>query len=52
VDLIRSYSKRLNLADDLVRAVQQIKRAQERTNNGLAHEALSVRSTAKCDRLW
>ncbi|HJP68130.1 MAG TPA: hypothetical protein VJ846_04435, partial [Sphingomicrobium sp.] len=43
VDLITAYSKRPDLADALVRAVQQIERAQDRGN----FADRSVRSTAR-----
>jgi predicted DNA binding protein len=48
VDLVTAYSKRPDLADSLVRAVQQIERARDRASG----QTVSVRSTAKSGRQW
>jgi hypothetical protein len=48
VDLVTAYSKRSDLAESLVRAVQQIERAQERGTD----QRTSVRSEHRSDRQW
>ena len=48
VDLVRAYSNHLNLANELVKTLQQLRQAQERGDDG----AVSVRSNGRSDRLW
>jgi hypothetical protein len=48
VDLLTAYSKRSDLAESLVRAVQQVERARERASP----QPASVRSTGVSDRQW
>lgn len=48
LDLMGAYSNRPDLADALVRAVRQLKQAQEQQGG----VALSVRSTGRSERQW
>jgi hypothetical protein len=48
VDLVTAYSKRPDLAESLVRAVQHIERARERASG----QPMSVRSQGRSDRQW